>query len=48
MKRIVEFSHKHQVNIRLAYYPPYRGLFMNEWRHQDKKNLSFLENAIIL
>ncbi len=23
MKRIVEFAHKHQGNIRLAYYPPY-------------------------
>ena len=25
MKRIVEFSQKYQVNIRLAYYPPYRA-----------------------
>jgi transposase len=27
MKRIVEFAHKHQVNIRLAYYPPYHSKY---------------------
>ncbi len=27
MKRIVEFSQKYQVNIRLAYYPPYHSKY---------------------
>ncbi len=27
MKRIIEFAHKHQVNIRLAYYPPYHSKY---------------------
>lgn len=27
MKRIVEFAHKHQLNIRLAYYPPYHSKY---------------------
>ena len=27
MKRIVEFAQKHQVNIRLAYYPPYHSKY---------------------
>ncbi len=25
MKRLVEFAHRHQLHIRLAYYPPYRA-----------------------
>lgn len=41
MKRIVEFVHKYQLNIRLAYYPPYHskynpiervwGILENSW-----------------
>ncbi len=27
MKRIVEFAHQHQLNIRLAYYPPYHSKY---------------------
>lgn len=27
MKRIVEFSHKYELNIRLAYYPPYHSKY---------------------
>jgi len=27
MKRIVEFAHKYQLNIRLAYYPPYHSKY---------------------
>jgi len=27
MKRIVEFSHKYQLNLRLAYYPPYHSKY---------------------
>ena len=27
MKRIVEFAQKHQLNIRLAYYPPYHSKY---------------------
>ena len=25
MKRLVEFAHRHQLHIRLAYYPPYHS-----------------------
>lgn len=27
MKRIVEFAHQYQINIRLAYYPPYHSKY---------------------
>ena len=27
MKRLVEFAHRHQLHIRLAYYPPYHSKY---------------------
>ena len=31
MKRMVEFARKYQLNLRLAYYPPYHSLILTDF-----------------